>query len=478
MLAEFESDRLKETKMVVRTISHRIAEPFFCLFWFCDIIFVPHLKWQFLFLRLLVIPICRFTHYKIESVQNLSQAFRIALFYCGSLAAVIHIMLYLIADPTTPYYAGVNLIGLGSLTFIPLNKKYLVAVASVVYLPALMILGLGLYIQNWRTLCVHFFFLISTLLISLIIRYFNEKLRIREFESQMTLRHMVQSQDTIIEQKTTEALSLSEVSKQFSPQVVQSIKDGKLSLTAKVSRAEICALFIDIVNSTERVTRIDKDHVHHAISIFLDDAYKILLKYDITIDKFLGDGILAFCNDPVQHSDYIDRCLSASLEIRKAIKEKEDLYERIWRGPLMIRIGIATGFANVGFYGNARFYKSYTAIGPVINMASRLCSSAEPNQIILDSEVFDLSDHMKFTFNYIGKKSLKGFESDVIHTYDLVDFVETQTNTLNHHWDCPKCQVGLLYLAENAQGILILKCRSCGTESPNSLEIPTVRAAL
>src|SRR5690606_16230039 len=147
------------------------------------------------------------------------------------------------------------------------------------------------------------------------------------------------------------------LSSQFSPQVVEAIKNKKINVSSGVRRAKICAMFIDIVNSTERVTRVDKEKVHNVISQFMDDTIKILLKYDLTIDKFLGDGVLAFSNDPVSYPDFIERTVNAAFEVREKIKDRAEFYENNWLSEFQVKTGIAVGYANVGFYGSERYFR-------------------------------------------------------------------------------------------------------------------------
>ena len=257
-------------------------------------------------------------------------------------------------------------------------------------------------------------------------------------------------------------MRLNTLSAQFSPQIVESIRSGKLRLEAGGHRAQICAIFIDIVNSTERVTRIDTDNVDKVLSRFLDETIKTLLKYDVTVDKFLGDGVLAFCNAPLRRPDYVSRVVSAALEIRNNIEQSQTYFEPLWEAPLQVRMGIAMGYVNAGFYGSQKHFRSYTAIGPAMNLASRLCSSADPGQIVVDQEVNEVIK-TEFETKFIGKKSLKGFESESVHAYHVLSSTSVEKNALAGLNDCPKCN-GMLTFETNYKGQFILSCRSCDEE--------------
>ncbi|MBI1862456.1 MAG: adenylate/guanylate cyclase domain-containing protein, partial [Deltaproteobacteria bacterium] len=184
---------------------------------------------------------------------------------------------------------------------------------------------------GWSIFLVSLFFISSTLIISLVIRRYQDNLRLSELKNRLALEKEVLGRDQVIKVKTQEAINLASLSMQFSPQVVRAIRTGEKKLEGGTQRAQICVIFIDIVGSTERVTRIDKDDVNKVISMFMDDTIRTLLKYDITIDKFLGDGVLAFSNNPIAHPDYIERVLRAALEIRVNITEHKDEYLDYWK---------------------------------------------------------------------------------------------------------------------------------------------------
>jgi class 3 adenylate cyclase len=162
--------------------------------------------------------------------------------------------------------------------------------------------------------------------------------------------------------------------------------------------------------------------------MFMDDTIPIMLKYDITIDKFLGDGVLGFANDPIQHADYVKRVADAALEIRKRIRSRADLYSILWGSELEIRVGIAEGSANVGFYGSRQAFRSYTALGPVMSLASRLCGAALPGQVLVSEEVQQALRGTGLGTRRAGHGRLKGFDSNHF-LYELFPSDSSQEDT-------------------------------------------------
>jgi adenylate cyclase len=456
-----DSERTANIRDVISVASHSLSIPLYLAFWGADLLYSPENKWEFLFLRLLIIPICIATRAWIKKSNSLNSIQVIASIYTAANSAIITYMIFSTAGPSSIYYAGLNLVGLGMGTFIPWSSTYWRINVATVYGPYL-VGSVFLAIRRSEQLSpiiLNFFFIAGTLIMIAVIRHYAELLRRKELDSRIELESELQQRARTIDEKTQQALSLASLAKQFSPQVIQAIASGALNIHKGIHRSKICAIFIDIVNSTDRIVRIDKDPLNTVLSMFMEDTMPILLKYDITIDKFLGDGVLAFSNDPVQYSDFIERVANAAIEIRQRIKSRDDEYIEHWLDHFQVRIGIASGFANVGFYGNESYLKSYTAIGPVMNLASRLCSSAAPDQILVSKDIESSLSHSNFITKSLGTQRLKGFELDLIKTFELVGTTEKQLGDSRIE-SCPQGH-GILHIDTSPEGIYFLKCRVC-----------------
>jgi len=461
-----DEERAEHIRWWARFVSFRYIIPLFLLFGVADYIWYPHLMKEFFLIRIATV-VCVFLSCELVRRQKTLRGSQLAAVCVVSSCTVpLNLMIYLTGDPGTPYYAGLILTTVGVAAGLRFTWRYY-AIASLATLIPIAATGIVLGANFQSAFVLNFLFLVSVTLIMTVSMFFNEKLHIQEYQGRIALENEVLHRDGIIESKTKEAIRLEGMSRQFSPQVLESIKTGGLRIDQQVHRSRICAIFIDIVNSTERVTRIDKDKVHKVIAMFMEDTIKTLLKYDLTVDKFLGDGILAFCNDPVEYTDYAHRTVSAALEIKEKIGKRQYIYENYWLNELQIRIGIADGFANVGFYGSDKYFHAYTAIGPVINLASRLCGAAEPNQILATFDVIEQIDIDAFEWENAGKKTLKGFEQDLIKTYSIKGHKGKAANVHHDSPECTKCG-SLMFLDTGADGIYVFKCRSCGTVAGDS----------
>jgi adenylate cyclase len=454
------SDRINEFVIAFKISAIQLIGPLFPVFCIVDYLLFKEHFYLFMTLRLSVTLFCFSMFYFSKNITKLSSWVRASLALILYPSLIITIMIGITSNISSVYFVGLNLIAAGAICFFPWrNFVEIGIVTSLVYLPYLF---LPLFVINSQEDVIKFgvncIFILGSIIISVVIRIIYEQLKFKEVSVRKELRQEIENRNLIISEKSKAAVRLSSLSKQFSPQVVQAIESGKLDIEKSLKRANICAIFIDIVNSTERVVRIDKDDLNLALSMFMEDTMSVLLKYDITIDKFLGDGVLAFSNAPLEQQDYVRRVVDAAIEIKAKIMENRNEYIDCWKNELEVKIGIDVGFANVGFYGSKEHFKSYTAIGSVINLSSRLCSIATPNQILISNEVYKcLKNEDEYKILDLGMRKIKGFENDIIKVFSIDSVSKNIKSNIPY---CPDGH-GILSLDVNQSGIYEFKCRSC-----------------
>ena len=192
-------------------------------------------------------------------------------------------------------------------------------------------------------------------------------------------------------QRNIEALA-SKLSKYLSPQVYESIFSGKKNAIIEASRKKLTVFFSDIKGFTEITDRLEPEVLSSLLNNYLNEMSKIALKYGGTIDKFVGDAILIFFGDPETKGEKEDAiaCVSMAIEMRKRMQYLRAQWENQGiSNPLEIRIGINTGYCNVGNFGSEDRL-DYTIIGGEVNLASRLESNAETGEILVSHETFAL----------------------------------------------------------------------------------------
>lgn len=376
----------------------------------------------------------------------------------------IHYMLYLLPNDDSPYYSGLILTLVAIATGLRLTWKMYFINLFIMYVPFILLgIGKGAGLNGYFYL--NLTFMISVGAIASVGRSFFENVNAREFKSRIGLEQEIESRGRVIKEKTEETVKLNSLSKQFSPQVIKSIQDGVISFQSTHS-SEICAVFVDIKDSTSKFLTLTDENLQKVISMYMEDVMGVMLRYDITIDKFLGDGILGFSNDPVAQDDYIERVILASFEIIERLHAKFDVYNALWLSSMDVRIGIATGPASVGFYGSERHVKSYTALGKVMNLASRVNGIGGVNEVTISSDVLHKLNYKnskilsELQIVDMGDFTLRGFDGEKVKIFQLKNKTKKINQIVDDEEVCPQGH-GPLFLHNNERGIYELKCRYC-----------------
>lgn len=183
-----DTERLEQLRTVVRAITSRMVLPLYYLFWVCDIIYVPHLMWDFLLLRSSILPAALLTHRWIKITGSLIRGQRIALFYTVALSLPITAMVVMIGEPSSPYYAGLNLVAVGMLSFIPWTARYFILGAVAIYLPYYSVaLYEAIHTGVYQYIIINSFFIGGTLIITAVIRFYREIFQEKEHASRAQL---------------------------------------------------------------------------------------------------------------------------------------------------------------------------------------------------------------------------------------------------------------------------------------------------
>ena len=174
-------------------------------------------------------------------------------------------------------------------------------------------------------------------------------------------------------------------------------------------------LFTDIIG----FTRLSETMPPRDINILLNRCFSrmtdIVFSFDGTLDKYIGDGLMAVFGAPMENEDHAEKAIRAGLEIRHQIsammkKTSEEM-------KFDIRIGINTGRVVAGNIGSPKRME-YTVIGDPVNIASRLESIANPNQILIGEETY-WSVKDRFEINSVGAKKVKGKRSEIV-VYEVI----------------------------------------------------------
>jgi adenylate cyclase len=148
---------------------------------------------------------------------------------------------------------------------------------------------------------------------------------------------------------------------------------------------KVTVLFSDIRGFTILSAGMTPADTMEMLNEYFDEMTRIIFAHQGTLDKFMGDGIMAIFGAPFSYGDDTDRAVLAAIDMIKRVRELNELARENGRRSFAVGIGINTGKAIVGNVGNLE-RMDYTVIGEMVNTAFRLTSAAKPNQILISKE--------------------------------------------------------------------------------------------
>lgn len=196
----------------------------------------------------------------------------------------------------------------------------------------------------------------------------------------------------------------------LAPQLAQAIVSGGDEKVLENHRREIVALFCDLRGFTAFSETAEPEDIMAVLAEYHGAVGPLIRKHEGTLDRFTGDGMLVFFNDPLPCPDGPQRAAHLAIAMRTAVSALMPTWKR--RGhQLGIGLGMAQGYATLGRIGfEDRF--DYTAIGAVINLAARLCADASDGQILasgrLAAAVEDIAD-----IEDLGERTIRGMTRPV-----------------------------------------------------------------
>jgi class 3 adenylate cyclase len=196
----------------------------------------------------------------------------------------------------------------------------------------------------------------------------------------------------------------------FSPQLAEAIAAGKGEELLKTHRREITVEFFDLRGFTAFTDAAEPEEVMELLRAFHAALGKLVLAEQGTLERFAGDSVMVFFNDPLpveRPAEHAVRTALAMLEqfVPIAARWKKHGYE------LGLGVGIAQGYATLGAIGFEGRW-DYAAIGNVTNLAARLCAEAKGGQVLACRKTMAALEGA-FQFNALGPLTLKGFEKPV-----------------------------------------------------------------
>jgi adenylate cyclase len=218
------------------------------------------------------------------------------------------------------------------------------------------------------------------------------------------------------EQSRREALVRSNFERYFAPNVAADIaqQDGAVRLGGE--RRPITVLFSDIRGFTAISESMSPDAVAQMLSEYFTEMVEVIFEHGGTLDKFIGDAVMALWGAPISHSDDPDRAVEAAVAMQQSIEELNRRWVASGRPEIGVGMGISHGDVFAGNIGSHRRLE-YTVLGDAVNVASRLCAEAGPGEILVSEALLHVT-RKPVNYEYLPELGLKG-KTQVVQVYRL-----------------------------------------------------------
>lgn len=203
----------------------------------------------------------------------------------------------------------------------------------------------------------------------------------------------------------------------LSKDLVEAIVRGEHKLALGGERAEVSVLFADVVAFTSLCESRRAEEVVALLNELFSMLTEVVFRHGGTVDKFVGDCLMAVWGAPVRHPDHAARALSAAEDMMRFLETANETFREKYGTTIQLGVGINSGEAIVGNIGSDKRME-YTVIGDVVNVAARLEAIARPNQVLV-AEATKARAEDAFELSLLGERALTGRQATT-QVYELV----------------------------------------------------------
>lgn len=205
----------------------------------------------------------------------------------------------------------------------------------------------------------------------------------------------------------------------LSPNLVEQVMAGSLRMEKGGENRQVTVMFTDIRGFTSMSEKMDAQSVISMLNEYFEEMVDVLFNHQGTLDKFVGDEIMALFGAPVLTPEDPINAVACAVEMQKRLREFNRLRQMRNDPPIQIGIGINTGEAVFGALGSTKTMQ-YTAVGDTVNVASRLCSLAQSGEIIVSDDTHRLLGDQFETMD-LPPARVKG-KAQEIQVYNIAGF--------------------------------------------------------
>lgn len=217
--------------------------------------------------------------------------------------------------------------------------------------------------------------------------------------------------ETRVQEQVRQLERLERLKRFFSPHLAELIVTGGAEDPLKSHRRHISVVFIDLRGFTAFAETNEPEEVIDVLWEYHAEVGPVILKYEGTLERFTGDGMMVFFNDPVAVPNPEERAVRMAVAMRDRVATLQTKW--INRGyTLGLGAGITAGYATIGAIG-FEGRKDYAAIGTVPNLAARLCDQARPGQILISQRFYSAVEPL-VEAESMGELSFKGIHQPLL----------------------------------------------------------------
>jgi class 3 adenylate cyclase len=213
-----------------------------------------------------------------------------------------------------------------------------------------------------------------------------------------------------VEQQVAQLERLGRLKRFFSPHLAELIVAGGAQDPLQSHRREVTVVFLDLRGFTAFAEVAEPDAVMEVLREFHAEMGKLILEHEGTLERFTGDGMMIFFNDPVPVPNPAERAIRMALAMRDRVGQLTVRWHKLGY-ELGCGMGLGQGHATLGAIGFEGRW-DYGAIGRVTNLAARLCGEAKPGQILVSRRFVGTVEHL-VEAERVAEVSLKGFQRSI-----------------------------------------------------------------
>lgn len=262
--------------------------------------------------------------------------------------------------------------------------------------------GFSLGADDYLTKPFHYMEMLARVHSVITMRSYQDRLRNANEQLDLFNKNL----ENIVEQQVNELESVNRLRRYFSPQLVKTFME-RSNMPFVNERKNITVIFLDLRNFTPFTEIFSHEIVMETICDFHTTCGPIIFKYNATLERFTGDGLMCFLGAPEELETHPDQAVKMAIELNNSMKQLEQKWKDNLYG-LELGIGVATGEASTGLIGFEGRW-DYAAIGSATNLAARLCGNAKGGEILLSESTQELLTD-DYPLEFIGPVQFKGFK--------------------------------------------------------------------